>query len=75
MQSQVREGFDVVFSVGTTSVFPYIAFPVELAHWRDKATLEINPGTTRLSGLVRYRLALGAAQALDAIWERYREKH
>jgi NAD-dependent deacetylase len=75
LKHQLREGFDLVFSIGTTSVFPYISFPIEAALQRDKPTVEINPGTTRVSGLVRYRLALGAAEALEAIWRRYTEKH
>jgi NAD-dependent deacetylase len=75
LKAQLREGFDLVFSIGTTSVFPYISFPVELARQRDKPTVEINLGTTCVSGVVRYRLALGAAVALDAIWKRYNEKH
>jgi NAD-dependent deacetylase len=73
LKNQLHEGFDIVFSVGTTSVFPYIAFPVELALQRDKPTVEINPGTTRVSELVHYRLALGASVALDAIWTRFKE--
>jgi NAD-dependent deacetylase len=71
---QVQEGFDLVFSIGTTSIFPYISFPIEVAQERDKPTVEINLGTTRVSTLVRYRLTLGAAVALDAIWSRYNEK-
>jgi NAD-dependent deacetylase len=71
LKYQLRQGFDVVFSIGTTSVFPYISFPVEVALQRDKPTVEINPRTTRVSATVRYRLALGAAVALDAIWTRY----
>jgi NAD-dependent deacetylase len=73
MNYQLREGFDIVFSVGTTSVFPYISYPIELARQRDKPTVEINLGTTCVSRTVRYRLALGAAVALDAIWTRYNE--
>jgi NAD-dependent deacetylase len=75
LKYQVREGFDLVFSVGTTSLFPYISFPIEVAQQRDKPTVEINLGTTRVSSLVRYRLTLGAALALDVIWARYQEKH
>jgi NAD-dependent deacetylase len=71
LRHQLRQGFDMVFSVGTTSVFPYIAFPVELAVQRGKPSVEINPGTTRVSDLVTYRLAVGAAAALDAIWSRF----
>lgn len=75
MQYQVRQGFDLVFSIGTTSLFPYISFPIEVAQQRDKPTVEINPKSTRLSAMVRYRLELGAAVALEAIWTRYNEKH
>jgi NAD-dependent deacetylase len=71
---QVRTGFDIMFSIGTTSVFPYIAHPVEVALERAKPTVEINLGTTRLSARFRYRLMVGAAVALDAIWKRYQEK-
>src|SRR5262245_40048728 len=73
LKNQLHEGFDLVFSIGTTSVFPYISFPVEVARQRDKPTVEINPGTTRVSAMVRYRLALGAAVALDVIWKRYNQ--
>jgi NAD-dependent deacetylase len=73
LQYQLREGFDIVFSVGTSSLFPYISLPVELAVQRDKPSVEINPDTTRVSGLVTYRLALGAAVALDAIWTRFQQ--
>jgi NAD-dependent deacetylase len=74
LKYQLREGFDIVFSIGTTSVFPYIMYPVELAQQRGKPTVEINPGTTGVSDIVRYRLAHGAASALDAIWKRYCER-
>jgi NAD-dependent deacetylase len=74
LRHQLREGFDIVFSVGTTSVFPYISAPVELAVQRAKPSVEINPDPTRVSGLVTYRLALGAAAALEAIWTRYNER-
>ncbi|HJZ56408.1 MAG TPA: NAD-dependent protein deacylase [Gemmataceae bacterium] len=74
LKCQLREGFDLVFSIGTTSLFPYISLPVEVAWRRDKPTVEINLSTTRVSAMMRYRLELGAAVALDAIWRRYNEK-
>ena len=43
LYDQLDAGFDVVFSIGTTSVFPYIAGPVEAASRRGWATVEINP--------------------------------
>jgi hypothetical protein len=42
---------------------------------RSKPSVEINPGTTRVSDLVTYRLALSASVALEAIWARYRERN
>jgi len=70
---ELYEGFDMVFSVGTSSLFPYIAEPVQMAAQRGIPTVEINPDTTRISHLVDVRLPLRAAPALDAIWQRYRE--
>ena len=40
---ELEAGFDAVFSIGTTSVFPYIAGPIELARRCGWATIEINP--------------------------------
>lgn len=71
--AELDAGFDVVFSVGTTSSFPYIAAPIEMARRRGWFTVEINPGTTRVSSLVDVKISLGAAAALDAIWQRCRE--
>jgi NAD-dependent deacetylase len=68
---ECRRGFDAVFSVGTTSVFPYIVEPVRQAHLRGRPTIEINPGESSISHLVEVKLALRAAPALDAIWTRY----
>jgi NAD-dependent deacetylase len=69
MYREIDPGFDLVFTIGTTSVFPYIAEPVEAAYDRGKPTVEINPGRTAVSQLVTIKLALGAAAALDAIWQ------
>jgi NAD-dependent deacetylase len=69
---QLDAGFDAVFSIGTTSVFPYIAGPVEVARRSGWATVEINPAVTRVSRLVDVKLSLRAAEAMDAIWTRYR---
>jgi NAD-dependent deacetylase len=63
----LAEGFDLVFSIGTTSVFPYIAQPVLQAIQQGIPSVEINPGATHLSQRVAYQLPLGAANALTAI--------
>ena len=71
LHDQLDAGFDVVFSIGTTSVFPYIAGPVEAARRRGWATVEINPTVTCVSRLVDIKLSMRAAEAMDAIWTRY----
>ena len=70
--SELETGFDAIFSIGTTSVFPYIAGPIEAARRHGWATIEINPAATRVSSLVDIRLPMRAAEAMDAIWTRYR---
>jgi NAD-dependent deacetylase len=70
LQRELRRGFDLVVSIGTTSVFPYIAAPVVLARRAGRDTVEINPGTTDVSDVVAHRMQNRAAVALDAIWRR-----
>ncbi len=69
LQEQLMHGFDAVFSVGTTSVFPYIAQPVVDARRRGMLSVEINPGASEVSHIVDYRLRMGAAAAMDALVE------
>ena len=66
-ERQMSLGFDLVVAVGTSASFPYIAQPVLTARLQGLRTVEINPGTTRLSGLVELRLPYSASVALDAI--------
>lgn len=66
----LQDGFDMVFSIGTSSVFPYITQPVVFAAGSGIPTVEINPSRTPLSDVVDYYLPLGAAVAMTAILER-----
>lgn len=63
----LAQGFDLILSVGTTAVFPYIAAPVEQAAAAGHATVEINPQRTAISRLCDVQLPLNAAQALTAL--------
>ncbi len=66
---EMLRGFDLVFSVGTTSVFPYIAQPVfDVRRWGGKA-IEINPGITEVSSFVQYKLNMRAVDAMNRIWQ------
>ncbi len=58
---------ELIFSIGTTSVFPYIAEPVIQAHRRGIPVVEINPGTTEVSRFVRYRWRCSAVTACQAL--------
>lgn len=72
---QLRRGFDLYFTVGTTSVFPYIQRPVLDARARGKPSVEINPSETAVSGIVDIRLRMRAAEALGRIQEEYNKKY
>jgi NAD-dependent deacetylase len=71
---ELRRGFDVTFSIGTTSVFPYIQQPILLAHQSGRPTVEINPSGTEVSDIVDVAWRSGAAQALDALWRAWRKQ-
>lgn len=64
----LREDWDLVLSIGTTSVFPYIAAPVIEAKQQGVPTVEINPGVSQVSDLVDFRLQMGAAAALTRLF-------
>lgn len=74
-QTEFKKGFDCIFTIGTTSVFPYIAEPIKIAKDLGYSTVEINPDTTEVSNLVDIKLSLSAAEALHLIWRRYQEKN
>ena len=69
LEVELAKGFDLVFSVGTTSVFPYIAAPIHIVNRTGGTTVEINPGTSEVSRDVTMRVKTGAAAALGAIGE------
>lgn len=71
LQKELEKGFDIVFSIGTTSVFPYIQAPIYRAKSAGNVSVEINPSETTVSPVVDYRLTMPAGAALDEIWNRY----
>lgn len=75
MERELKRGFDVVFSVGTSSLFPYIVAPVLQARSRGLPSVEINPAQTEISAVVDVKVTMGAAQAMQAIWERFLATH
>ncbi len=71
LRDELEQGFDLVFSIGTTSVFPYIAGPVVMASQLGIPSVEINPTETEVSDVVSLRFESGAADTLNAIYEAY----
>jgi NAD-dependent deacetylase len=67
--AEQQRGFDLVFSVGTTSIFHYVIEPVFLASRQGVPTVEINPDETGLSGQVQYRFASAAGPVLKQLAE------
>lgn len=68
IQHQLRLGFDMVITIGTSNQFPYITEPVLQVKRRGGVTVEINPQPTVLSDVVDHFLPLGAAEAMERIW-------
>lgn len=68
---ELQEPFDLVFSIGTSSLFDYIIEPVLDAIRSNRPSVEINPETTQISDLVSLHLPIGAEEALVAIWEQF----
>ena len=74
LKEELAAGFDCVFTVGTSSLFPYISGPVQAASRLGRPTIEINPGSSDVSHLVDVKVPLGAARGLDLIWSSYRKQ-
>ncbi len=74
-QENWEAGFDAVFSVGTSSVFHYIAAPFVWAGQHGKAAIEINPDDTEVTAYSTHKIRLPAAAALDTIWTRFQQRH
>ena len=70
LEHVLETGLDLVVSIGTTSVFPYIAGPVLWAARHGVPSVEVNPGDTEVSRFVQYRLRMSASDALHELWYR-----
>jgi len=73
-RNELRKGFDLYVWIGTTGVFPYIQSPLYELQYTTAKTVEINPDDTVLSGDMDIKIPIGAAEALDLIWEQYEQK-
>lgn len=67
LEDTLEAGVDLVFSVGTSSRFPYIAAPVAWAHDAGVPVVEINPLDTLVTPLASFPIRARAAAALAQI--------
>ena len=67
-ERELARGFELVVSVGTSSLFPYIAAPVLAAAQSGGRSIEINPGETPVSEAAAINLKVGAAEAMRRVW-------
>ena len=67
LEREVTRGFDVVFSVGTSAMFPYIAWPTKVAHSEGKPTVEIDLADTGITPWASIRWRARAAEALGSL--------
>lgn len=63
----LRDPPEVVISVGTSAMFPYIVQPVLIAAQLGRVTIEINPEETEISEFVSFHLRAKAGEALPQI--------
>jgi NAD-dependent deacetylase len=61
--------FDLVFSVGTTSIFYYVTQPVVAAARSGVPVVEINPEETPISDLADFRFVEPAGRTMQALLE------
>jgi len=73
LYQELEQGFDLVFSIGTSSLFPYIVQPVMHTHQNGGVCVEINPELTQISEIVDYKLAGKAADTLQVIYQAYQK--
>jgi NAD-dependent deacetylase len=69
LQAELDLGFDLVFSIGISTMFPYLARPLLLAKQDGVPTVEIGQPHTDVSELVDFALKGSPMRILELIWE------
>ncbi len=73
LQDQLDQGFDLVISVGVTTMYSYLARPILLARSEGLPTVEIGEVNTEVSDLVDFRFKGNATTVLSQIWDVYKQ--
>jgi NAD-dependent deacetylase len=64
-----HKGFDLVFSIGTTSLFHYVTEPIMIAARNGTPVVEINPDQTPISKLADFRFPEPASRIMQALFQ------
>jgi len=70
LMRELEAGFDIVLSVGTSGLFPYIRLPMIRAQVYGWPSVDINPLANEMTQYARHHLPLRAAEACQALWTR-----
>jgi NAD-dependent deacetylase len=73
LQAELDVGFDLVFAIGLSTLFPYLARPLLLAKQDGSPTIEIGTGASELSDVVDFAFKGSPARILGLIWEVFAE--
>ncbi len=68
LEKLAQDGVDLVMSVGTSSLFPYITAPMQLASMAGIPTVEINLEETSATPYAQHVLRMEVGEAMEAIW-------
>ena len=69
LHDALAEGLDLLFSIGTSSRFPYISAPVAWARQHRVPVVEINPDETVVSSLADFAIRESASVAMGRIMD------
>jgi NAD-dependent protein deacetylase/lipoamidase len=69
LEAELDIGFDIVFAIGVSTMFTYLARPLLLAKQEGIPTVEIAHAPTELSEVVDFAFTGSAAKILDLIWD------
>lgn len=69
LQAELDIGFDIVFSIGVSTMFPYLARPLLLAKQEGIPTVEISQLQTDMTEVVDFDFRGTPTKVLSLIWE------
>lgn len=69
LQAELDDGFDIVFAIGVSTMFPYLARPLLLARQDGVPTVEISQPRTDVTDVVDFSFKASPVKILALIWE------